>query len=382
MLPDSIPSQRRGFLRRLAGFAGLTASSRLPLHAQAIAVPPEGSSPGLPPFARRMHHISLKQSSYDRLGGNGDSVPVPPAGTKVIFESEGPGAVTHIWVALASRSPDQLKELVLRAYWDGNPKPSIEAPLGDFFGLNLNTYFNYQSAFLNCSPVRAMNSYFPMPFRRSARLTITNDGAIPCDAFYYNIDYQLSSSMPADAMYFHAQYRQKTPNQAVTFAPGQPKRNLAGRQNYVFTEVRGAGHLMGVTLGVLQNTEHWMGEGDDMIFIDDEEMPKINGTGTEDYINGAWDFGGVDGAIPFSNLYNGAPYIVNAEHTSGRTNMYRWHADNPVTFNRYLKHTIEHGEANDRNDNYFSVSYFYLTEPYTDFPALPQVAERIPQLTR
>ncbi len=379
MLPDSLPSQRRGFLRRLAGFAGLSAGARLPLHAQAIAVPPDNSSPGLPAFARRMHHVSLKQSSFDRTGGNADFFPIPPATTKVIFESDGPGAITHIWCAFGARSPDQLKDMVLRAYWDGNAKPSIEAPLGDFFGLNLNAFFVYQSAFLNCSPVRALNCYFPMPFRRSARLTLTNDGALPVDSFYYNIDYKLSSSLPSDAMYFHAQYRQKTPNQAVEFATHQPKLNASGRQNYVFAEVRGTGHLMGVTLGVLQNTESWMGEGDEMIFIDNEESPKIVGTGTEDYFNGAWNFGGRDGAIPFSNLYNGAPYIVTPEHTNGRYCLYRWHADNPITFNHYLKHTIEHGEANDRHDNYFSVCYWYQTEPFTDFPALPSLADRIPR---
>ncbi len=381
MLPDQpIPSQRRGFLRRLAGFAGLTASSRLPLNAQVAAAPGEASAPVLPAFARRMHHISLKQSSYDRTGGNGDSVPVPPSATKVIFDSQGPGVITHMWCALSARSPDHLKELVVRAYWEGNPKPSVEAPLGDFFGMNLNAYFVYNSAYLNVSPVRAMNCYFPMPFRRSARITITNEGALPVDAFYFNIDYQLTSNLPADAMYFHAQYRQATPNQAVKVATNQPKVNLTGRRNYVFAEVRGTGHLMGVTLGVLQNSDRWMGEGDEMIFIDDEEQPKITGTGTEDYFNGAWDFGGRDGSIPFSNPFNGAPYFVIPEQLGGRTNMYRWHGDNPVTFNRYLKHTIEHGEANDRADNYFSVCYWYQTEPYTEFPALPPAAERIPRL--
>jgi hypothetical protein len=382
MLPDSLPAQRRGFLRRLAGFAGLSAASRLPVNAQAIAVPPEGSASSLPAFARRMHHISLKQSSYDRTGGNADSVPIGPGATRVVFESEGPGSISHIWFAFAARSPDQLKDMVLRAYWDGNPKPSVETPIGDFFGLNLNTFFVYQSAFLNCSPVRALNSYFPMPFRRSARLTITNDAKVPVDAFYYNIDYELSSSLPADAMYFHAQYRQKTPNQAVQFATGQPRLNLSGRQNYVFAEIHGTGHLMGVTLGVLQNTEYWMGEGDEMIFIDDQENPRITGTGTEDYFNGAWDFGGRDGSIPFGYLYNGASYITTPEHTGGRYCLYRWHAENPVTFNRYLKHTIEHGDSNDRADNYFSVCYWYQTEPYTDFPPLPALADRIPQLTR
>ena len=137
---------------------------------------------------------------------------------------------------------------------------------------------------------------------------------------------------------------------------------------------------MGVTLGVLQNRDGWMGEGDDMIFIDDEAAPAITGTGSEDYFNGAWDFGGRDGAAPFAHLYNGAPFIVAPEHTGGRYCLYRWHADNPVTFTRYLKHTMEHGHANDRADNFYSVAYWYQTGPYTDFPTLPPARDRIPSV--
>jgi hypothetical protein len=158
--------------------------------------------------------------------------------------------------------------------------------------------------------------------------------------------------------------------------------NLLGENNYVFVETRGKGHLMGVTLGVLQNSDGWMGEGDDMIFIDDESKPAITGTGTEDYFNGAWDFGGVEGAVPFSFRHNGAPLIVDAERTGGRYCLYRWHSDNPITFTRYLKHTIEHGTANDRADNFYSVAYWYQSEPYTDFPDLAPVSDRIVRLQR
>ena len=177
-------------------------------------------------------------------------------------------------------------------------------------------------------------------------------------------------------LYGHAQYRQATPNAAQTTSDKNPD----GRQNYVYTEARGRGHLMGVTLGVLQNTDHWMGEGDDMVFVDDETKPAIVGTGSEDYFNGAWDFGGRDGAIQFAHLYNGAPFMTNPERAGGRYCLYRWHGDNPITFSRYLKHSMEHGHANDRADNFFSVAYWYQSEPFTDFPALPSPAARIPNL--
>jgi hypothetical protein len=253
-------------------------------------------------------------------------------------------------------------------------------PVGDFFGLNLGQYVIYQSAFLNCSSIKALNCYFAMPFRRSALITATNEGKQPVGSFYSNIDYQLVPSLPEDIVYFHAQYRQQTPNQAVKAAPGEKELNLDGAHNYVFAETRGRGHLMGITLGVLQNGDNWFGEGDDMIFIDDESKPAITGTGTEDYLNGAWDFGGRDAAVPFAHLYNGAPYIQSAEHGGGRYLLYRWHGDNPVTFERYLKHTIEHGHADDRADNFYSVCYWYQSQPYTDFPALPPAADRIPLL--
>ncbi|HOK47829.1 MAG TPA: DUF2961 domain-containing protein, partial [Bryobacteraceae bacterium] len=99
-----------------------------------------------------------------------------------------------------------------------------------------------------------------------------------------------------------------------------------------------------------------------------------------DYFLGSWNFGGRDGAIPFAHHYYGAPLIIMAERTGGRYCCYRWHGDNPVTFTRYIKHTMEHGHANDRGDNFFSVAYWYQDTPYTDFPALPPVAERIPRV--
>ena len=137
---------------------------------------------------------------------------------------------------------------------------------------------------------------------------------------------------------------------------------------------------MGVTLGVLQNQDYWMGEGDEMVFVDDESQPAITGTGTEDYFNGAWDFGGRDSSVPFAHLYNGAPFIVGGERPGGRYCLYRWHADNPITFTKYLKYTIEHGHANHRSDDFYSTAYWYQSEPHAAFPALPAPADRVPRI--
>jgi hypothetical protein len=365
--------QRRNFL---GGIAGLWAGAAAAQTNGTRGTTSPASGYRLPAYALRQDYESLKQSSYDRTGGNSDRWPVAPGETKEIFSAQGPGVITHIWFTIAAPGLYHLKEIVLRAYWDGNSKPSIECPVGDFFGLNLGQYNIYQSAFLNCSSVKALNCYFAMPYKKSARLTVTNEGAAAVGSFYSNIDYQNVPGLPADSMYFHAQYRQATPNRAVQYPAGGKELNPEGKSNYVYMEARGRGHLMGVTLGVLQNTERWMGEGDDMIFIDDEAMPKIVGTGSEDYFCGAWNFGGREGATQFAHLYNGAHLIASPERLGGRYCLYRWHADNPVTFQRYLKHTMEHGHANDRGDCFYSVAYWYQTEPYTDFPALPAVAER------
>ena len=383
-MPTPLPL-RRGFLQGLLGLGGASAA------AAAAANPPSRPAPAssdhrfLPAYARAQDYRSLKQSSYDRTGGNADSWPVAAGATRELFAATGPGVITHIWFTIAAPGVFHLKELVLRVYWEGQARPSVETPVGDFFGLNLGQYLVYQSGFLNCSPVKALNAYFAMPFRKSARITVTNEGAQDVNAFYSNVDYQLVPSLPEDAAYFHAQYRQSAPPVASTNAwtsngDVNPLTNPDGRANHVFLETRGRGHLLGVTLGVLQNQELWMGEGDEMIFVDGETTPGIIGTGSEDYFCGAWDFGGRDGSIPFAHLWNGAPLIQSAERAGGRYCLYRWHADNPVTFTRSLKHTIEHGHANHRADSFYSVGYWYQSEPYTEFPTLPLLADRLPSL--
>ncbi len=366
---------RRGFLRRMMAAVGVGAAAPMALQGQDRPGGGRRMLP-LPSYARAQNYKSLKQSSFDRTGGNHDSWPINGGETKEIFSAEGPGVITHIWFTIAG-GRNHLKELILRAYWDGNAKPSVEAPIGDFFGLNLNHYQIYESAYLACSPGRSLNCYFAMPYKKGARLTVTNEGKDRVGAFYSNIDYQEMPSLPEDVVYFHAQYRQEAP---CPPHKSQDPHNPDGKLNHVYFETKGRGHLMGVTLGILLNQDGWGGEGDDMIFVDEETKPLIVGTGSEDYFLGSWNFGGRDGAIPFAHRYYGAPVIVNPERVGGRYCCYRWHGDNPVTFTRYMKHTMEHGHNNDRGDNFYSVGYWYQTEPYTDFPAMPALAERLPRV--
>lgn len=385
---------RRKLLQRLAGFLGLGSALRpmaagggfvgLPTVAMAQASRSQYLSI-LPTYARAQDYRSLKQSSHDATGGNSDYWSIAPGGTQELFKAQGAGVITHIWITIAAQSQHHLKELVLRMYWEGVSQPSVETPIGDFFGLNLGDYVNYESEYLCCSPGRSLNCYFAMPYRKSARITVTNEGQQPVRSFYSNIDYVGVDSLPPDALLFHAQYRQMAPCPPSTSDWNQNPdanrlKNPDGKMNYVYCETRGRGHLMGVTLGVQQNQDLWMGEGDEMIFIDDGSKPAIIGTGSEDYFLGSWNFGGREGARAFAHRMYGAQAISLPERAGGRYLCYRWHGDNPVTFRSYLKHTMEHGHANHRADNFYSCAYWYQDQPAIDFPTLPAVADRIPRL--
>lgn len=328
-------------------------------------------------------YTQKRTSSYDRSGGNADYRKIAPHETLVLMDEAGPGIITHIWTTMWTSSPTPLKALVLHMYWDNESVPSVEAPLGDFFGLGLGDYFIYQSAPLAVAPERSLNSFFPMPFQKHARITVTNEGAAEIPYFYFNIDYRACAKpLTADLLYFHAQYRQATPSKGWTNqwkSNGDQKveerKNLNGEDNYKWMEAKGRGHFVGVTMSILQNQDGWWGEGDDMFFIDGESVPSINGTGSEDYFLGAFDFGD----RPFSYPLFGAP-VKGEERAGSRSSVYRFHLDSPITFTKSLRATIEHGHANVRSDNYFSVAYWYQTEPHAPFPSLPALEDRLPRL--
>lgn len=317
-------------------------------------------------------YVQHRSSSYDRTGGNDDYRALPAGASLPLLNAEGPGEITHIWITIASGERYHLKKIVLRMYWDGETTPSVETPVGDFFGLGLGDYVMWQSTPIQVSGDKALNCFFPMPFRRHARIVVENQDKEQVDALYWNIDYRVySKPLPESTLYFHAQYRQATPNVAVPNA----KTNLDGTYNYVWMEAAGRGHFAGVTMSVIENADGWWGEGDDMFFVDGETLPSINGTGTEDYFLGAWDFGGKQFSYP---LY-GAP-VVGPEREGSRWSVYRFHLDSPIPFTRSLRASIEHGTANDRGDNFYSVAYWYQTEPHAAFPTLPAADARLPHV--
>lgn len=391
---EGVPARRR-LLGAMASVAGVSAAGLLGLDATRASASAEGFAPPAEPIptaadellaqARLRNYKARRSSSWDRTGGNDDWVRVEAGNSATLLDVTGAGVVTHIWFTINSSDPHHLKNLVLRAWWDGESSPSVEVPIGDFYGLGLGEYFTYESALLAVAPVKALNAYFQMPFERSAKLTLTNEGTIRTDNLYFAVDYVTLATVPADVGRFHAQYRQEAPCKGWSDHwmtngddPVGDKKNLNGEGNYVFMEATGRGHFVGVTHAVEQNQDGWFGEGDDMIFVDGDALPTINGTGTEDYYNGAWDFDGK----PFAYQHNGAPYIVDAERIGGRYCLYRWHTESPIPFEKSIRVTMEHGHANHRSDNFYSTAYWYQTEPHAAFPALAAPADRVPRVFR
>lgn len=335
-----------------------------------------------PDLTQKQTYTPHRATSKETSSGGSDYAVVNPGETRTLLDAAGPGQISHLWFTLSDPEPYHLKRVVLRIYWDGETSPSVEAPIGDFFGLGLGSYVNWQSDVLSVGSSKALNSFFTMPFAHHARVTVTNEGKQALRSLYYNIDYQtFTHPLAPGTLYFHAQYRQAQPNHGWTnlwYSNYDPlvvfPRNPDGASNYVWMQAEGSGQFVGVTMSVLQNQDGWWGEGNDMFYIDGETTPSIVGSGTEDYFLGAWNFG-----TPFSFASYGAP-VVGMEEAGGRSSVYRFHLDAPIPFNRSLKATIEHGHANHRSDNFYSVAYWYQTEPHRPFDPLPPVDDRIPTL--
>src|SRR5579884_1001744 len=322
-------------------------------------------------LANPMNFRARRISSADPKHKNGDSRRIAPGKTLELGRIDGPGRITHMWFTIASPSPDHLRELVLRIYWDDAKRPAVECPLGDFYGLGFGRYVEYKSAPIAIGGIKALNCYWPMPFAKGARLTLTNEGKRAVDNCYFNIDYRLENRPRRETRYFHTQYHQAYPT---------PK-----GEDYLLLETKGKGHFVGTFLSVMANSDGWWGEGNDKFYVDGDSTPTIEGTGSEDYFCGAWDF-----QHAFWNPYNGVPYYDNAPKGGEKRGIlntcYRWHIMDPVPFTRSLRFTLEHGRHGPDDDrkplrnNYSSVAYYYLDNPEGDGPALPSYAARIPHL--
>ena len=336
-----------------------------------ILVPAVVHAEALDDVARLQNFTSQRASSSNPdLNKNGDSRSIATGETLALADLQGPGIITHIWCTVGSDDPFYGRALILRMYWDGADKPSVQAPLGDFFGVGHGALVSYTSQPVAVTSYgRARTCFWRMPFRKAARITVTNESdKYRCDSFYYYVDWQKHETLPDDVAYFHAQYRQACPAQ-----PG----------DYTLLETTGRGHYVGTVYSVHQVENGWFGEGDDRFYIDGEPTPSLRGTGTEDYFCDAWGF------RPFATPYYGVP-LFEGYFAGDRVTAYRWHIPDPIAFAKSLKVTIEHrgsiftDQINqlesfaERPDWISSVAFWYQSPPAPFDLPLPPLAERLP----
>ena len=330
-------------------------------------IPPELSRMPEPKDFRAMRSSSNNSDPES----NDDSKRPIPGETITLADLTGPGVVTHVWLTVAANEYGWPRLLRLRVYYDGNATPSVDAPVGDFFAVGHGFERPVDSLVIRASSEgRSRNSYWPMPFRKSCRITVTNEGRRRVSNLYYHVDWKKVPSLPAGTAYFHARYRQSLP--------------ASGGAPYEVLSVRGRGHYVGTVFSVVQAEAGWFGEGDDFFFVDGEKKPSIEGTGTEDYFNDAW------GLRVDTGPYAGAS-VAEGTGLGSRMTAYRWHLADPIPFRTSLKFELEHkgwtfnpdgsvkSASGDRTDLVSSVAYWYQVGVATDQPEPPYGAGRLPQ---
>ena len=291
-------------------------------------------------------------------------VVVPPGKTLTVADISGQGAIQHIWMTPTGN----WRFSIVRMYWDGEAQPSVEAPVGDFFAMGWGKYAQISSLPVCVNPGSAFNCYWPMPFRKSARITLENLDTRSM-TIYYQVDYTLTD-IPQDAAYFHAQFRRVNP--------------LPYKQVYTILDgVKGKGQFVGTYMAWGVNNNGWWGEGEIKFYMDgDQEFPTINGTGTEDYFCGSYNFENQEKKQyqEFTTPYSGLIQVVKPDglyQSQQRFGLYRWHIVDPIRFETDMRVTIQAlgwrsgGRYLPLMDDIASVAYWYQVEPHAPFPKLP-----------
>jgi Protein of unknown function (DUF2961) len=291
-------------------------------------------------------------------------VVIQPGKTFTMAEISGSGAIQHMWMTPTGN----WRFSILRMYWDGETSPSVEVPVGDFFAMGWGKYAPITSLAICVNPGSAFNSYWPMPFRRSAKITMENLDGQPM-RLYYQVDFT-RTQLPTDTAYFHAQFRRVNP--------------LPYKEVYtILDKVKGKGQYVGTYMAWGVKSNGWWGEGEIKFYMDgDKEFPTINGTGTEDYFCGSYNFENREKKQyePFTSPYSGLIQVLKPDglyQSQQRFGLYRWHIPDPIRFDSDLRVTIHAlGWRNDRRylpltDDISAVAYWYQTEPHAPFPKLP-----------
>ena len=302
-----------------------------------------------------------KDYEFDRIvsnptaGPNGSDI-MKPGDWKEIANIQGPGVISHIWFTLSRERDYVLKDCVIRIYWDGEKEPSVEVPIGEFFGLGHGKFYTVHSIPFETGNKRGYNCFLPMPFKKSCRITFHNSPDHELRRLFYHINYKKVASLPDDVRYFHAQYRQAKPTSGG---------------NYVILDAEGAGHFVGLFYYNRTNTGGWWGDGGEHIFVDGK---PIAATGQEDYFGQGWAFGAGEQGLRFgSPLYESTSKPVLADNA-----FYRFHLEDPIPYKKTFKMEMRHGDHNERHDDYSTVAFWYQTEPHKQFPALPAAKDRYP----
>ena len=297
------------------------------------------------------------------------AIALPGSGVVTLADIEGPGAIQHIWITVR---PEWWRRMVLRLYWDGEKRPSVEVPIGDFFCNGWAEHCNVNSLPVSVNPAGGFNSFWEMPFRGRARATVENLSSSDVPELYYQIDYTLTE-VPDDRAYFHAQWRRSNP------VPDTVVHTL-------LDQVRGQGHYVGTYIAWGAHNNGWWGEGEIKFYLDgDADWPTICGTGTEDYFGGAYCFEWPEGQYSaYSGPFLGLPQIIRPDgfyRSQQRFGLYRWHIMDPIRFTEDLRVTIQalgwregtEGQARylPLRDDIASTAFWYQTEPHGPFPALP-----------
>ena len=325
-----------------------------------VAPPPGSFSPynSMATLAQSQNYSASRASSYKTDGGPRDNFYIPTTGEEVdLANIKGPGAITHIWTT----HRDDGRNLVLRCYWEGSPHPSVEAPLGDFFGVAMGINAEVTSYPIQVSSEgRSRNCWWYMPFNKAARITVSATQSPENRdrkdvALYFYIDYQTYSKPVKDIHYFHARFQETDPPQR-----GKP---------ITLLEAEGDGHFVGVVMGHRTRAPGWFGEGDDIITVDGKV--SFVGTGTEDYFCDAWGF------RVFSDLYHGVPALEGRE-VGDRLSAYRFHIVDPIPFRKSFKLDIEHWPwispwPNTGRGYYSSVGYWYQKTVHKSWPRLTEL---------
>lgn len=323
-----------------------------------MPVPAQTDPGSLSESLPRLKEYRLRQiSSGDTTGGNNDFIAIPPGATVVIADVKGPAEIVSLWCTVASPDKQYLRRTLLRFSWDGEASPSVEVPLGDFFGTGFR-YKHYITPFLGMSS-GGFYCNLPMPFNSSARVEVVNETGQEINSFYYHIDIrEYPRPLGPDVAYFHAMWRR------------EPRTDPA--RSYTILDAEGRGHFVGLNMSMQSyNGDMQYLEGDEYVYVDGEQQPSLAGTGTEDYFNSGWYFNTGEFAAPSHGL-------ILKDDSLARIAAYRFHFADAIPFSSSLRFTIEHGDRNAEIADYSSTAYWYQKEPHKPFPRMLPPGLRIP----